>query len=818
MKQNLEQALREIRAQAPTVAETEQAAARVRQRLFPPAQAVATSSTAIRDCAGFVDLMPAALAGSLDPSRQLLLDVHVRECVECRRAFNRLRQRADRVVVMPAPIRPRVNYQVWAIAASVVFVAGAAGYWGYYEFPALRGGPRATVEQIDGALYRVSGSSLVLIAQGAELNENDAVRTAKNSTAILRLNDGSKVEMNQRAQVYVTRSWTGSTVHLALGNIIVAAAKQRQGELHVATADCNVSVKGTIFSVDAGTKGSRVAVVEGTVWVDHGSQHDVLHKGDQTSTAPDLTPEPIAGQFTWSRNSSEYLTLLGDMTSMNHQIQAIPAPDLRYQSSLLSHLPANTVAVAAIPNIGGTIDRANTIFRQKLAEKGELAAWWNHLSLAQRTNIEKTMQQLTTATQYLGNEIVVYATNFDSIPTVVAEETKPGLEAYLKSQLPPDALAHMRFDNNLFVFFPDKQAPVSGGFIGTPLYQKLAPEYQEGAGWLFAADLASCAATMAASTGLQDARFFLATSKAPKGTGATLGDSENRASVIFAKDRTGIASWLSNPGPMGTLTFISPDAGFVVSTILRSPSLIVDDIVKGISQIGGQPLTVPDLASAFAGEVTVALDGPMLPVPAVKIVAEVYDPNRIQTAMTKLASDFNAAPINRERTGELHLTQTDTDGQPYYTLKFDKLPWEADWTFFDGYWVAATSRELVSRSIQNRQTGYTLQKSAAFQSKLLHDGNTNFSALVYHNMGQTLTPLVGMLQGLNLSPGQQKSLDALKQGDPGGLVAFWAAPDRIDMATKGTIFGMDVTSLLAMQSSGPINMLRSMLPQGMVTK
>src|SRR5271167_2761167 len=155
--------------------------------------------------------------------------------------------------------------------------------------------------------------------------------------------------MNQRAQVYVTRSWTGSTVHLSLGSIIVAAAKQRSGELQVATADCNVAVKGTVFSVDAGTKGSRVAVAEGTVWVDHGTQHDVLHKGDQTSTAPDMTPAPIAQEFNWSRHSADYLTLLGDLTAVSHEIAAIPAAGLRYQSALMSYLPADTVAVAAIP-------------------------------------------------------------------------------------------------------------------------------------------------------------------------------------------------------------------------------------------------------------------------------------------------------------------------------------------------------------------------------------------------------------------------------------------------------------------------------------
>ena len=796
----IDQILTEIRAQEPTAAEAEQASARVRQRLFPTPEAHAATATAIRNCAGFIELFPASLAGSLDSARQLLLDVHIRECVECRRSLNRMRQGAAQVVVMPAPQR-RVNYQAWAIAASVVLVTGAVAYWGVYEFPALHGGPRATVEQVDGNLYRVNGSALVLISAGTELAENDEIRTGKNSTAVLRLNDGSKVEVNQRADIYVTREWTGSTVHLNLGSIIVAAAKQRRGELRVATADCNVSVKGTVFSVDAGTKGSRVAVAEGTVWVDHGTQHDVLHKGDQTSTASDMTPAPIAQEFTWSRNSAEYLALLGDLADVHQKIGAISAPGLRYQSKLISYLPANAVAVAAIPNIGGAMDQANAIFRQKLAEKGALADWWNSMPAAKRDNFEKEMQELTTASQYLGNEIVIYTTDFHSSPVIMAEETRPGLDTYLKSQLAPSLAAHMSFDNNLFVA-SDTPVTMSGGFTSTALYQKVAPEYQQGAGWLFAADLATLASDMPANTGMQDVRYFLATSRVIGG--GTLADSENRASVIFAKDRTGIASWLGAPGPMGSLNFVSPDAGFVVTTILKSPTLIVNDLMKSMSTVADQKLDLGDLASAFGGEVTIALDGPMLPVPALKFVAEVYDPGRIQSAFSRLATDFNSSTVDRSRTGNLVLTESDTDGQPYYTLKFDKLPWEADWTFVDGYWVAASSHELVARAIQNRLTGYTLPKSAAFQQRLLHDGSADFSALVYHNMGQTLTPLLGLLNGLNV-----KTPDALKQTDTGGLIAFWAGADRIDMATKGTLFGMDVPALLEMQSAGPLSMMKA---------
>jgi len=522
-----------------------------------------------------------------------------------------------------------------------------------------------------------------------------------------------------------------------------------------------------------------------------------------------MTPAPIAQEFTWSRHSAQYLALLGDLADVRQKIEAIPAPGLRYQSNLISYLPANAVAVAAIPNIGGAMEQANTIFRQKLAEKGALADWWNRNTAAKRDNFEKELQQLTTASQYLGNEIVIYTTGFHSSPVIVAEETRPGLETYLKSQVSAQLLSHMSFDNNLFVV-SDTPVTTSGGFTGTALYQKIAPEYQQGAGWLFAADLSTIAGEMSANTGMQDVRYFLATSKAVGG--GALADSENRASVFFAKDRTGVASWLGAPGPMGSLNFVSPDAGFVFTTILKNPTLVVDDMMKSMSNVAQQPLAVTDLARAFGGEVTVALDGPLLPVPALKFVAEVYDPGRIQSAFQKLMTDFNTSEFDRSRTGNLTLAESVADGQPYYTLKFDKLPWEADWAFVDGYWVAATSHELVARAIQNRETGYTLPRAAAFQQRLLHDGSTNFSALVYHNMGQTLTPLLGLLDGLNM-----KTPDALKQADPGGLVAFWAGPDRIDMAMKGTLFGMDVPALLAMQSTGPLSMMKASVT-GTVTR
>ncbi|MCU1328122.1 MAG: putative FecR [Bryobacterales bacterium] len=804
----LDHLINEIRNNEPNPAEVEQAAARVRARLFPQSVLVNADSAeptgAIRDCAGFVSLIPAHLAGTLDASRKMLLEVHTRECINCRKALAEARHGARQVI----EFRPRKSaaapYAPWAIAASVLFVAGSAAWVGYRQFPSLAGGARATVEVVDGALYKVSGSALTPLAPGAELAENDVVRTARNSAAILRLNDGSKVEVNQRAQLSVTRSLKGSTVHLAMGNIIVEAAKQRSGALTVTTADCNVEVKGTVFAVDAGTKGSRVAVVEGTVWVDHGTKHEVLKRGDSTATAADMGRVPIHEEFEWSRKSAQYAKLLTDFSELNRQIAAIPPAGLRYTSNLLGLLPADVVAVAAIPNIGNTLSQASQIFHERLKSSQTLAAWWNSYPPAKRADFERTIHQLETASAYLGEEIVLALPGgSNNAPIVLARLVRPGLDAFLRAQLPPSAEVdkHMRFDNDLFIAAADPAAltALSGGFKATPLYQRLSGSYQQGAGWLFGADLARVMPGKAPVAGFFDARFFIAESR------TLAGNTENRASVTFARDRQGVAAWLSVPGPMGSLEYVSPDAGFAASMLMKNPAVIVDDMMGMLTPANG---TAPDagnialrqeIASAFGGEVTVALDGPLLPFPSWKIAAEVYYPDRLQSAISRTVADFNAKGAN-ERTGALKLTQTDVEGRTFYRLQFEKVPFEADWTYTDGYWLAAANQELVIRAIQNRQSGFTLSKSAAFKAQLPHDASTNFSGVVYHNLGPTLAPIMGLL-GVDNTPAPGK------KGDTPHVICFWAQSDRIDVATMGNIFDLDIQSLLGMSGSGPLKML-----------
>src|SRR5207302_3473789 len=88
---------------------------------------------------------------------------------------------------------------------------------------------RASVQTVDGSLYTGSGAEMRVIPAGYEIRNGDEVRTAKGSRAIVRLLDGSLVEMGERSDLSVTRAWKGTTIHLDGGQVIVQAAKQRSG-------------------------------------------------------------------------------------------------------------------------------------------------------------------------------------------------------------------------------------------------------------------------------------------------------------------------------------------------------------------------------------------------------------------------------------------------------------------------------------------------------------------------------------------------------------------------------------------------------------
>ena len=745
----------------------------------------------LNSCEDFRALADAYREGKLTEARHMLVEDHLHSCVECRRFFRGERKAV--VVTMPSK-KSFVGVALpWAIAAAVVLVAGIT-LPEYFNVLMAPSGPRATVASVDGELYRVAPAGLLTV--GAQIAENEEVRTAKGSRAVLKLRDGSLVEVAERSDLRVSERWSGKTVALERGSVMVEAAKQRRGRLEISTPDCMVSVKGSIFSVSRGLKGSRVSVVEGEVKVDKATGTEMLHRGDQTATNPTMALTGVAADISWSENSQKYLALLGEMSAISKKLDAIPGPELRYSSKLTAVLPANTAVFVSMPNLSSTLAEANSIFEERAKQSPALSEWWNAEGAR---NVRQIVDQVRAVSDYLGDEIVLAVPVSGGKlgqPVMVSEERKRGLKEYLTSlgQPHPDGRGYaggvrISEQGGLVTMGGDSGT----GFEATELGKRVAQSYASGAGWLFAADMEQILPAHVKDskdvTGLNNVRYLVVERK------QNLGRTENSATVSFNGTRSGIASWIAAPAPMGTLDFISPDATFAASFVVNNPAALLKQLpVSTFTEIQketGVDVT-NDIAATLGGEMTIAVDGPLLPSPSWKVAVEVNNPTRLEWSIEQVVK---SAPAE----AQVRLTNEVVGGLTYYVLSSAKSPIAVNYVFTDGYLLMAPNHGLLSMSIQNRAAGTTLTQSTTFRQQLPQNGQMNFSALAWYNASAAIAPMADQLKQTKfLTADQQKALEALTADRAPTLIYVYAEPDRIVAATRGSFFGLGLDTLVGL--------------------
>jgi FecR-like protein/putative zinc finger protein/uncharacterized protein DUF3352 len=808
----------------------------------------------LRTCDDFRELIPSYLARQLNPARTLLFEDHVHACVACRHELDRKKNGERQPVWELETKRPSWSAWRWTLAAAgvaAIVVAALAVSDGIFpgQHPV-----RAAVQTVDGSIYAVDGDNMHVIPAGYQIRNGDEIRTAKGSTAVVRLLDGSLVEMGERSDLAISRRWKGTTIQLQGGQVIVQAAKQHNGHLYVATDDGLVSVKGTIFSVNHGVKGSRVAVIEGVVHVDFANNTTDLQAGQEATSGATVSKVPIQTEIAWSRNSAKYLALLGDFAVLQKQFAAIPGPGLRYSSDLLPLLPENTVVYAAIPNLANTIGEAKRLFEDRLQQSPELRNWWRQQQKGNGPKLEDVLDQVKTFSSYLGDEIVFSVAREGtgySAPVILARVKQPGLEdfvqkestrlssnssqAALQSVRDPWSVARIAghpllvyVANDLMIATPDLselQRSVgrsqNGGKMveSASFYQQIAHSYEQGAEWLFCADMEQIVAQNVQTgsgrhelpPGIADVRYLTMEHR------EVSGKPESRADLTFANERQGVASWLAAPASMGSLEFISPDASMVSSAVIKNPRSIVEEVFKMIG--AGSPdfsqhlsefesktgvSVLDDIAAPLGGEVTWAFDGPMIPTPRWKLIFEVYDPTTLQSTIEKLVDAFN-----REGTAQGHslqLTKRQISSRTYYVISSPNQPSvEVDYTFVDSYLIAAPDTATISRAIQSREAGYSLPHSSTFKALVPSDGYTNFSAIFYHNIGPVIGPLAEQVKATGaLTAQQRQSIDTLTANSAPGMIYAYGEPDRIVVASDTGFMGFDLGTLLTMGHNGPL--------------
>jgi hypothetical protein len=777
---------------------------------------------------------------SLPPSRKLLVDAHLRECGACLRVFREGPAGSAVNWSRPKIESPLRRGIAWGWAAAVfatLVVAGLFVYKAYFQIPP---GVRAEVQSINGSAYLIDGSRDRRLAPGATLDEGKKLRTAGDSQAVLRLADGSVVEVNQRSIVAIDARGHNMTVHLSRGDLIVQAAKRSSGHLYVKTPDCRVAVNGTVFSVGAGIKGSRVAVLEGSVHVAHAGTDMVLRPGEQMATGENLAPEPIERQFTWSPEREKYVGMMAQLANVEHRMAQIPFPEPRYSSDLLARVPIDTQLYISVPNLGDFLKEANGVFQDQLNASPELREWWTKGHERNPDQLDEFIGKINDISQYLGNEVVFIGRKQGDRSTLamVADVKRSGLQDELQQQfgaataklvvLNQASLAaaagaadagqcayalvrdhEIVFANSVTTLTQLNAQLDTGpsGFAGTDFGKQIAAAYGRGAGIILGANIHSILETTVhgashgareeqtfEASGLADLRYLIAEHR------ETNGAPTNHLDLQFTGTRQRVASWLADPGPIGSLEFVTPNAAFVFATLTKDPAAIADDMMAMASHAEGgnwseidNKLKIDvrnDLVANLGGDFALALDGPVLPTPSWKMVIEVNNPMALENALERMVQAIQGQTQGTNQ-HVLGIESSTVDSVPYYALR-DMTAGKilAEYTFAEGFMVLAPNRALVMDALRTHANGTSLAHASSFRTLLPRDENENYSSLVYQNLSPVLTPLLSQFSGDAADAIQKLASDSRPT-----VICAWGKENRIEAASDSRLFGFDFLTL-----------------------
>jgi ferric-dicitrate binding protein FerR (iron transport regulator) len=604
----------------------------------PEVASATPRSHQIAGCDGFRALLPAYLAGALAEPKRVLVEDHTRECVACRRALQTLKRGEG---ARPQTVVPRRGRRLPGRMLLAAGLAGLAVVSGTLMFRAgvFAPTPTAVVSTIDGELAIVESSGTRPALAGESFGGDRSIRTGGDSGAVVTLADGSKVELAERSELALGKRWDGTVLKLARGSVIVEAAEQRRGHLYVETADCQVAVVGTIFSVNAGSKGSRVSVVEGEVRVKQGAERAVLRPGDQFATGRLLGAVPVDQEIAWSRNAAEYRERLAALQSLGRELdRTFVSAGARTSTRLLDLAPADTAVFVAVPNLSQSLAQAWELVQQRAAENPALADWWSESFPAEASaEIDEAIAELSRFGAELGPELAVAvalrpgdgdAEEHDARPVLFAEVLDPTRFAplldeeiaRLNARAAEEGHApHLRritdptgasangdellvwLAGDLLVASPAVEKIVavdaaiesgSNPFIGGAFHARLARVYGEGTDWLLGVDLGSVIsgetapggeaadeAVVLDRLGFSEIEHLVIDRRDGNGASGPDGAGENRALLSFGAERRGLASWLAAPAPLGALDFVSPAAHVAVAGLLKEPVEMMDDLL-----------------------------------------------------------------------------------------------------------------------------------------------------------------------------------------------------------------------------------------------
>jgi hypothetical protein len=768
-EQELDSLLNEIRGAEPSANEINEAKRRVLNQLQS-------------GCAELQAALPEFINGSLPEQRQLLVQDHLGRCVACRRAFN---QRGGNVVTAPVRVERKANKWIPFVIAACLAAGVTFAARGFIDRALAPSGPRAILFSSTGPVYRLQGDLPQEISAGTSVQDSEVIRTGAGARAKLKLTDGSLVEVSDRSQLFLTAAWSGQQIHLDRGDVIVEAAKQKRGELKVLTSDAAVAVKGTIFSVQTGSAGSLVTVVEGSVAVDAAGKNQLLKPSQQAATSESLQQISPTDAIAWSENSAKYLNLLAELAAIEKQVSDSFQSRSRSTSGIANMIPADALAFGAAPNVTGAVEQTIRLLDERSRQSAVLSQWWSDQGIQQG---RRGFEELTSISGLLGEEIGCVALASDSSlsgPPQVAliAETQPAKLNELKQKLDALQLKQPDFSYTMMgsyllaaprQYLTSVQARLANASTN-PFRQDILARYARGTNWIGAINASEIRRVNNNLSGAANvSRFFVE----QRQVGSA---SENEATLAFDGNRVGIASWLANPGASGSAEYAAADALAVMSVMTKNPRLMLQDLEQ-LSKPGAGETSSPmwafvqDLANALGTDYTISLERLTLPVPQVLLAADLTSPSRLESLLSQSIPNVT---IRKEQ----------TNGKSWYEISpsvQEQVKLSLWLTIDQGHALIGTSKDLLVTAIATKNTGSSLVRSAKFRGQTA-GGGVHQSGFVWMASDQGAADALKLLKDQSLLMTQVQQLLANREPV---LITLTGDRERITLSSRTRITSM----------------------------
>jgi hypothetical protein len=731
----LEEAIAAIKADAPCAADLIQARERARAAITShrAPQGVVMDAAVTEEPAksnnwdsidDYIAAIPAYLAKQLNAQQAMLFEEESRQSIPLRLALNEARGGNSHA---PTGLgdAPKTSKLRWFASAATLAAIAITLFVTLPDLPSFDQTRLAQVDEIDGQLYQLVDGRLQALTSGTWINGRQRIRSASGSSALITLDDGSQIEVDERSELSMTRRSSGNRIDVSRGRILVAASPQGSGTLDVFTDEFMVSVTGTIFEVAHGAKGSRVAVIEGSV--------NVLLQGDTTSVEPgqimDSRSKPniesfalsVADEISWSQDADLYIAMVQEVAALQQDLAAALDTQPRYSTRLLDLVPENTALYVAVPNAPEKVAEVYEVIRARLQGNQLLGdAWAEFESDSEAQYLDEVMSWLGQIGSTLGDETVFALSQtqsqvgkMDLVPIVLSEVDANAFRAAFDDQVKrlADVLAAEGVETDFEVVIIDDAADAmpnqlsilliddllvasigantlqdmqeimttgSSAFVETQLHKLLQSSYDQGTELVGAVDIPQLFSSPESSAelsegltqaGLHNAEYLIAQHQRQNGNTTITAD------LFFSSEREGAMAWLGNPGPMGSLEFFSTDTTFAAAMLIKEPLAIVEEfgpikLSEGVDAQAGLELFY-NVIGTLGGEFAFGLDGPALPTPAWKAVVEAYDETALQENIEWSVARYNEYAAAEGLDSSIELTVNEVAGYSGYAVQLD---------------------------------------------------------------------------------------------------------------------------------------------------